>query len=158
MNNFSSSKRALFRRLSNQSAEVLRPPWAIDEYEFVNTCTACGACRLACETNIIKLDKRNQPCVDFNEGECTFCKNCVEACENEALFYTDTPWSTATTVNSSCLAHNHVHCQSCSDHCEQQAIHFAISTHGISKPKINSQSCNGCGACISICPQQSIEI
>ena len=158
MSNFSPAKRALFRQLTSQAVDFMRPPWAIEEYEFVNACTACNACSEACETSIIKLDKRNQPYIDFTDDECTFCTKCLQACTSGALQKSARPWNASARVVATCFAQNQVHCRSCSDVCEQQAISFALSAHGISPPDIKIDQCTGCGACVSICPNRAIEI
>jgi len=158
LSGFDANKRALFRRLSSNKDNPLRPPWSIDEYEFVDTCTACGDCSKACPENIIKLDPQKQPVIDFESGECTFCEKCVSSCEHGALVKRETPWFAKATVKASCLSMNQTMCRSCGDVCEKEAINFQLSLKGVATPVIDKNGCNGCGACVSVCPTKSIEI
>ena len=50
-----------------------RPPWALDEYDFTETCTRCGECIKQCEEQILVEARGKFPVVDFRRGECTFC-------------------------------------------------------------------------------------
>ncbi|MCZ5435745.1 hypothetical protein O5626_28810, partial [Escherichia coli] len=40
-----------------------------------------------------------------------------------------------------------VECRRCQDSCEPMAIIFRPTLSGIYQPQLNSQLCNGCGAC-----------
>jgi len=53
-----------------------RPPWALDEYDFTETCTRCGECIKQCEEQILVEARGKFPVVDFRRGECTFCEVC----------------------------------------------------------------------------------
>ena len=53
---------------------------------------------------------------------------------------------------------NQVVCQSCQDSCEPEAISFEYLQSKSPQPKIELDKCNGCGACVSICPQSAIEL
>ena len=53
---------------------------------------------------------------------------------------------------------NQVVCQSCQDTCETEAISFKYIHSKIPQPQIELDKCNGCGACVSICPQNAIEL
>lgn len=161
MTGFNANKRALFRRFSTINPNFLRPPWSIEEYDFVNICSNCTSCSNACPEFIIELDSRNQPIINFNKGECTFCGDCLTACESGALskkFSDQQPWNAKVVLSSSCLAEQQTLCRSCGEVCEYRAIHFPLSVQGIVSPEINNEKCNGCGACIAICPTQALEI
>ena len=159
MANFSDNKRALFRRLANKECNVLRPPWAIEEYDFVDSCTSCEACFNACTQKVIQLDSRKQPYIDFDKSECTFCGDCVNACESGALnFSKSPPWNAIASINHHCLAEQQTYCRSCGEVCETEAISFRPFSRAISKPEIKTDNCNGCGACVSICPVQAIQV
>ena len=53
-----------------------RPPWALNEFLFVDQCTRCNECITACEEEIIIRADGGFPEIDFNRGECTFCELC----------------------------------------------------------------------------------
>ena len=137
----------------------LRPPWALIENQFLDTCTACGDCVTHCPTQIIKQARASLPIVDFKSGECLFCAECVDVCKPHALVKTDqiVPWSIKAAIKEdTCLAFQGVECRSCYDPCEARAISMPPRLGGISIPIMNTQQCTGCGACFSVCPVQSV--
>ena len=161
MTGFSTSKRKLFRRFTSGAPEFLRPPWAVDEYQFVDICRDCKACVEACAESIIQLDNRNQPVINFQKGECIFCSDCVSACETGALSkisIDQLPWNAKVVLGQGCLSEKKTLCRSCGEVCEHQALHFPLSVQGIVSPQINNEKCNGCGACIAICPTQALNV
>ncbi len=141
-----------------QLEPVFRLPWVRDEQTFISQCTQCQHCVDACETHIIKRDPLGFPYVDFKQGECTFCARCVDTCEQDMFLdhKKTAAWNTYIQINETCLANQQVYCQSCREVCEQSAITFPLSITFSSPPEINSDLCNACGACISICPQDAI--
>jgi len=139
----------------------LRPPWAIDENLFTEICINCGECISQCPTHIIKQGRANYPVVDFNNGECLFCEQCVDSCKPRALLKTaqSRPWSIKASVNQDvCIGHQGVECRSCYDPCETRAITMQPQLGGVSIPVINANNCCGCGACFSVCPVSAITI
>ncbi|HEY9200263.1 MAG TPA: ferredoxin-type protein NapF [Gammaproteobacteria bacterium] len=137
----------------------LRPPWAKSEAEFIESCTACNECLSACPQKIIVKGRAGYPLVDFNLGECVFCERCLQACPTDALEKTgDQPWQIQAEISPSCLTMKGVVCRSCSEHCETRAIRFIARVGEVARPQINSQSCNGCGACVAVCPVAAVEI
>ena len=160
MTSFSTKKRALFRRLIGREHQM-RPPWSIDEDDFVEFCVNCSDCISSCPESILVIDNRNQPIVNFQLGECTFCGECVEACQSGALnrvTSNDFPWNAKAVLNNDCLADKMVLCRSCGEVCEHSAIQFPPSINGIIAPEINLDSCTGCGACVSICPTDALNV
>lgn len=175
------SRRALFLRpfsqpeLSNEQRYLpLRPPWSLEDDDFIEQCTQCRQCVDACEENIIKLADGGYPELDFNKGECTFCEACVNACEtqfsesvvgadkqkaspalvkNQGLkaFYFDLK------IDDSCLSKQKISCQSCQEVCDSQSISMKWLT-SIPVPEISLEDCTGCGACVSICPSSSFKM
>ena len=138
----------------------IRPPWAITEQEFTDCCTRCGACTEICPEHIIKTGDGNFPEIDFTKGECTFCEACVKSCQPQALKVTAgaIPWLHYARINENCLSFNKIACARCAEECESQSIKLDYSPDGVCRPEVNSNSCSGCGACISICPVSAITI
>jgi len=72
----------------------IRPPFAIDELDFLLTCTRCEACIEACPYDIVfplsaKLGAKviSTPAMDLLSKGCHMCEDwpCVNACEVNAL-------------------------------------------------------------------------
>lgn len=143
----------------NGRQSPLRPPWAKSESEFIESCTACNECRIACPEKIIVRGRAGYPLVDFKLGECVFCELCVEACPTDALEKTEAqPWASCAEITADCVTTKGVICQSCGEHCESRAIRFIARVGEVARPQINQQSCNGCGACVAVCPVEAVEV
>ncbi len=134
-------------------------PWVKQFSSFTNDCTRCNSCKLACEQNIIISGDGGFPSIDFTQGECTFCYQCAAICP-ESLFkdQKEAPWQQAITISKQCLAFNQIDCRCCIDSCETQAIRFYRGLNQVAMPSVNEADCNGCGACIKPCPNQSISM
>ncbi|OBT15527.1 ferredoxin-type protein NapF [Vibrio sp. UCD-FRSSP16_10] len=157
------SKRKLFTRRTSDSAVIYatgqRLPWAKADSDFLDGCTRCGKCIDACETNIIINGSGGFPAINFDHGECSFCKKCVLACPEPLFHSTDNvPWKIVAQINESCLSNNNVECRTCADECEPAAIQFTFGIGHVPKPKLDSQLCTGCGACLSVCPVTAVSI
>jgi ferredoxin-type protein NapF len=61
-------------------------------------------------------------------------------------------------IGGNCLAFNGIVCRSCSDSCEEEAISFRLMIGGRSMPLVSSEKCTGCGECVAICPNDSINM
>ncbi|TLU66861.1 ferredoxin-type protein NapF [Thalassotalea litorea] len=152
------SKRRFLRAQSRTTITHFRLPWTIGEEHFNHNCSKCRQCLEVCETQIIELDGDGLPFLNFSKGECTFCAACVEKCP-EPLFQSrqQPPFSGQLNIKQTCLAKQHIFCQSCADSCDQQAISF-VYRQAIPEPSVDQNACNQCGACISVCPNQSTEL
>jgi len=158
---FNANKRAFFRKLASQNRNSIRPPWSVDEYQFVEACRDCSACLEICPESIIEFDSRMQPRINFHKGECIFCADCVSVCQSGALQKTTEdawPWIASVTLIKACLAEQNTLCRSCGEVCEHEALGFPLRAGGIARPEINHEKCSGCGACVAICPTRALEI
>lgn len=139
----------------------LRPPWALDETLFVDTCDGCGRCIKACPTQILKAGRAGFPEVDFSSGECLFCGDCVSSCRLGALVTgkVPSPWSIKIVLDTdTCLAHRGVACSNCIDPCEPRAIRQRYQPGGVALPEVDLSLCSGCGACYGVCPVRAISL
>ena len=139
----------------------IRPPWSITETEFQNQCDSCGDCLAVCPTAIIEYGRGKLPVINFSNGECLFCGDCVDICKTAALVKNDRhpPWLNIARIDEkNCLAYKTVECRACQDPCETRAIKFFAIAGNISKPHLETDLCNGCGACYNICPTHAISI
>lgn len=175
------SRRALFLRPftpPEQSVEQtylpLRPPWSLEDSDFIEQCIRCNQCVEACEENIIKLADGGYPELDFKQGECTFCEACVKACEGQYTHALEQGQSVSKApalfkrngldafyfdlkIDESCLSKQHIACQSCQEVCERESITMKWQT-SIPVPELSLEDCTGCGACISVCPSSSFKM
>ena len=154
------SRRALLRGRVHVEP-TLRPPWALDEPAFLQACTRCRACIDACPEHVLSLGDGGFPAFEPIRGECTFCGRCATACEPGALQCQAgvTPWQIAALVSDGdCLAQRGVICLSCQDACGERAISFPLTAGRVATPKIDTDRCTGCGACVSTCPTTAISL
>lgn len=152
---FDQSKRKLMRRDRDKDHTLL--PWVRGVDAFIENCTRCGDCLNNCPEKIIELDEGGFPFINFKLGECTFCKHCVEVCEQPVFSSTETePWLNKAHVSNQCLAFNSVYCRSCAEVCPEQALSFALAINA--QPNIDNNKCNGCGACVAPCPANAISV
>ncbi|EER47928.1 ferredoxin-type protein NapF [Actinobacillus minor NM305] len=141
-----------------QGYDAILPPWA-NLAIFLEKCTACRQCVAVCETQIIKFSDAGFPEIDFSKGECTFCQKCVEIC-SEPIFRSteEEAWAHKVEVTESCLLSQKIECRACGDYCESRAIRFKPQLGGIAKLELDLPACNGCGACIGVCPVSAVKI
>ncbi len=151
--------------ISAKAPAIIRPPWAVEEELFLVDCSRCYDCISACPENIIIRGNGGYPEVSFKQSECTFCTECVNSCEKDVLKLPDDPanyiesaWQLKVSISKKCLSVNAVVCRACGENCDTEAIHFQLKPGGISEPHISPDICNGCGACVSICPVDAINI
>ena len=154
----SSNRRAFLTARGGRSAVHVRLPW-LATHRFEDDCTRCGACLTACPEKIIAPSSGGFPGIDFSRGECTFCGACADACP-EHLFDGDRarPWDFKALISDDCLAKRHVMCRSCEDACPHRAIAFRPARGRPPSPEISIDHCTGCGACVSVCPENAIAI
>lgn len=149
------SLRALLRGRRPTPA-AMRPPWALAEPEFLESCTRCGDCVRACPQRVLGLGDGGFPVLLARAGECTFCRACVDACAPAALRADrDRAWNWVVEVDARCLTHSGIVCQSCRDACAPRAIRFQPS-RAVAQPQIDGDRCNACGACVAVCPAAAI--
>jgi len=139
-----------------------RPPWAVSEPLFQETCTTCDACIKVCGEGVLRRGGGGYPEVNFQAAECTFCGECVNVCTPQALLKTeqnaDAPWDLKARIAATCLSQNAITCRVCGDRCDARAIRFQLAVGGVADPIIDLSSCTGCGACVEPCPVDAVEI
>lgn len=140
------------------SRQIIRPPWAMAESDFVEACSRCGDCIGACPEKILETGRGGFPQVDFRLGECIFCGDCARSCKTGALDAVRAPWLLKARIALSCLALKQVVCRSCGESCPTGAIHFRLAAGSIAKPELDAATCTGCGACVSPCPVAAVTI
>lgn len=97
--------------------------------------------------------------MDFRQGECTLCGECRAVCPHAAeLFDAHLAFRHHAQIEVGCLTHQGVDCQACRDHCPTTAIRFRPRIGGPFQPDVDVDACNGCGACIAVCPVDAVSV
>lgn len=122
------------------------------------SCLACttSSCKNVCEEEIVVRENNGVPYLDFSRRGCTFCGECISACESDCFVVEPVERLNIHVEIGilSCLAWNKTICRSCADVCNDRAIQFT----GLFNPEIDSLACTACGFCIGVCPAYTISI
>jgi MauM/NapG family ferredoxin protein len=152
--------------LRQSKYQLIRPPGAIPETEFLRTCIRCGECMKSCLTNTLqpclwesgfsglwtpKMELRLAPC-DQN------CNVCGKVCPTQAIRSVSLEEKTHAKVGTAILrkemclvwAENKL-CLICDEICPYNAIVFR-PVEGYRRPVVIASKCNGCGFCEQRCP------
>ena len=149
------ARRGLLTGRSRRQLAPPRPPW-LDEARLADGCTRCGACANACPDGLITAGDAGFPIIDFANGGCSLCGACADACPHHLFARDRVPFARRAAVGAGCLATAGVFCMSCADSCDSRAIRFPPRLGRPPQPMIDADCCNGCGACVSVCPAGAI--
>jgi ferredoxin-type protein NapG len=138
---------------------LIRPPFAIDETSFAQTCTRCDDCIEACSYGVLfKLSKGNAwgeegtPAMDLLNKGCHLCDGwpCVKACEPGTLIMSDeAPKLALVQIDPDhCLPYAGPECGACAHSCP---VPGALEWQGGTKPVIEQSKCTGCALCREAC-------
>lgn len=159
----------------NFNPELIRPPGAVSEKEFLGTCIRCGECMKACPTNVIQptmleagLEGIWTPVLKTQTGYCEYtCNMCNQVCPTEAIRPMDLEEKQQVRIGLAhldedrCLPLTYARpCFICQWQCPARAISMIDTTvtnlQGdevtVKKPHVNSETCIGCGICQAKCP------
>jgi ferredoxin-type protein NapG len=140
----------------------LRPPGAIPEDEFNDTCYRCGTCVELCPVDaIVTLHDPEQaahgtPVIDPDLAACTLCEErwCMENCPSGALQKVRDVHAIrmglALVYGAVCVRTTGQDCTQCVDACPLGAQ--AIRLTGDGPPEVRDPGCVGCGQCQMHCP------
>ncbi|MCP4934449.1 MAG: hypothetical protein GY927_09655 [bacterium] len=153
-------------RVEQRAKNFIRPPFAIEELDFLLKCTRCDACIKACPHEIIfPLSARlgvevvSTPALDLLSGACHLCDGwpCVVACEPQALQLPSDlepdeevahpHLAIATIIAQTCLPFSGPECGACGSVCP---VPGAIKWD-MTRPTINEEICIGCAQCREAC-------
>ncbi len=139
-----------------------RPPWALPEPAFTESCTRCDDCVRACWAGILVRGSGGFPEVRFETSGCDFCGDCLKACRHGAL---SAPWPAPSlawrwkaAISDRCLSLRGIVCRACGDACDTEAIRFRLMTGGRARPDVDADACNGCGECLAVCPEGAVSL
>ncbi len=135
-----------------------RPPGALDELEFLSTCTRCDKCIDACpDKALIRAEAKHgaaigTPMLSPKDRPCIMCEDypCIKACPEPALSFSNPLiMGTAHVISSKCLAFRDQICDYCFDCCPLKDKAIAMVNN---KPLVSENICTGCGLCEYYCP------
>lgn len=155
------------RKIAKKLDAPLRPPGALDEIEFLSTCTRCNACAEACPHFAIQRMPvnagvaANTPYIEPRTRACMLCPDfpCIAACGDQALLPVAGPSAVrmgiALVNPEACQTYDDKVCTLCYDACPypEQAIEIGSDLH----PRV-LDACTGCGLCERSCPVTPIGI
>jgi ferredoxin-type protein NapG len=139
----------------------LRPPGALSESRFLDTCSRCGECVKVCPAEAIKLDTASElgkgaPYIDANTTACVVCDSlaCMNNCPTGALVptpLTQIKMGTAVWREHLCVRSRGESCEKCVDVCPLGSA--AIDRVG-NQIVVKPLACIGCGLCQQHCPTE----
>ena len=156
--------------------ELIRPPGALAEADFLAKCIRCGECMKACPTNTIQaaflesgLQGMWSPLLKMRVGYCEYhCNLCSQVCPTGAIGKLPLERKQKVKIGLSMVDRNRClpyaygrACQTCYDQCPlpDKAIAMVASevkrgdkTLTLKQPQIVSKLCIGCGICENKCP------
>lgn len=152
-------------KAATRAAHWIRPPYALNELEFLLTCSRCDKCLQACPHDVIfllpaRLGARvaGTPALDLLNKGCHLCRDwpCVQVCEPGALKLPEPaddgeavlPRLAGVAINPDvCLPYHGPECGACAASCP---VPGALLWDG-ARPRIDTDKCSGCGLCREAC-------
>ncbi len=151
----------------------LRPPGALKEEDFLQTCIHCGQCAQVCPNQCIKffdmeegIIARDTPYIMPREKACILCMKCGDVCPSGAIqpikreaqaILNQVQMGKARVDEQLCLSFQGKTCGVCYRACPLPDI--ALSVGMLEQPHV-SDLCVGCGLCERSCIQipQAIKV
>ncbi len=135
------------------------PPGAVLPIAYFRAiCQRCARCVAACPHRALRQDAEGLPYLDGLGGWCDLCLDCVYACPTGALRPIDPKQfkiALAVIDHGRCLGWLHGGCRLCYEKCIK--LQNAIGVDNDWHPHVDAEKCNGCGACVNVCPQSDAE-
>jgi ferredoxin-type protein NapG len=147
--------------------QLIRPPGALPEEEFLEKCTRCNECVKVCpEEAIMKFVGEGNvnhltPMLSLRKTACVLCEDlpCIKVCESKALVFPESclhvRMGTAVVNEKLCYAYQGSDCDYCLKECPED---IGAITFENRRPKVNADLCTGCGLCENVCPARQAAI
>jgi ferredoxin len=152
----------------------LRPPGSIDETAFKGACIRCGNCIRSCPSGIIEPSVDSRDVAGFLVPKLRFsgpdycredCNKCGQVCPTGVIRPLPLQDKNRRVIGvaeidlSECLLTMDEECGVCMPRCPQGAIteQFSRETY-TATVKVVPGKCNGCGACVGICPAKVVRV
>lgn len=161
------------RRAASLPAQVIRPPGALPEDDFIGACIRCGLCVRDCPYDILSLATigddiaTGTPYFVARTGPCEMCEEipCVAACPTNALDHglsdiEQSRMGLAVVVDhENCIAFQGLRCEVCYNVCPIRGRAITLDMlhnprsgkHAFFIPVVHSDACTGCGLCEHAC-------
>ncbi|MCZ6677684.1 MAG: 4Fe-4S dicluster domain-containing protein [Candidatus Poribacteria bacterium] len=147
--------------VSPSEKALLRPPGALPEETFLNTCLRSGHCVDSCPANAIQILQRtdphlaNTPYIDPDHQPCVVCDSleCMQVCPSGALqklTADEIQIGLAEVSYDTCLRSREIDCRYCIDACPMGEK--AIRLDSQRRVEVLPSGCVGCGVCQHRCP------
>jgi len=152
---------------NTKSPRRIRPPAALPERQFLQTCIRCGECMKVCPTNALQpalseggLEGLFTPVLVPRIGHCEErCNACSRVCPTGAIqnFLIEEKrdrfiLGKASIDRSTCRPwYGGKTCSICDEHCSYDAIDTRM-IDGAERPVVLEDKCTGCGICERMCP------
>ena len=152
-------------RVKDRARRWIRPPFALNELDFLLTCTRCDACIESCPHQVIfplnaslGPDVAGTPALDLTHRACHLCEDwpCVTACEPAALALPaedqkaprPLPQLAKASIDlTTCLPYQGPECGACEGSCP---VEGALKWDDY-RPVIDRNHCVGCSLCRQSC-------
>jgi ferredoxin-type protein NapG len=152
--------KARFATPAARERPVLRPPGALPEATFLETCERSGRCVAACPVQAIQLLRSAEPRLDGtpylvpSQKACVVCDDlsCMKACPTGALSFVPKEQiaiGLAVVDQHHCRRSFGEPCRECVDRCPLAASAIGLDARG--RVEVRS-GCVGCGVCEYYCP------
>lgn len=141
------------------TTNLLRPPGALAEEQFLSTCSRCAKCAQVCPAQCIKLDPdgvrgNGAPYIEVDAMPCILCTGleCMHHCPSGALVPTpldQIDMGTAKWHEYQCVRSHGEDCTMCVDHCPVGTVALTLEAGRV---VVHEDGCTGCGVCQNNCP------
>ncbi len=140
---------------------LLRPPGAVPEEQFLDTCYRCGSCVAECPAGAIcqhqsdDPEQSGTPHIDPDVAPCVLCDSlgCMNACPSGALRLVEPDkidMGVAEVRANVCLLPKGRECGLCVEKCPVGQDAIRISEYN--QVEVLESGCVGCGVCQHQCP------
>lgn len=144
---------------SEPTSNLLRPPGALREADFLSICSRCAKCAQVCPAECIKLDPsgvraNGAPYIEPDSAACVLCTGleCMHNCPSGALVpipLEQIDMGTAVWHEHLCVRTHGDACTMCVDHCPVGPTALEILDGAV---VVHEAGCTGCGVCQNNCP------
>ena len=161
----------MFRFLKNlifPESQLLRPPGALQEDEFIDRCIKCNKCGQVCPFDSVKvlqteagIKNFGTPVIEARRIPCYVCMKCPPVCPTGALDNSleekeNIRMGKAKLNEQTCLPYKGIICRACFENCP--IFREAIILEDEMYPKVIEDKCVGCGICEHVCPVEGSAI